>query len=44
MDFEFVKGQFTEIRLEEAIISLIQSEGYDYVHGETIHRGPSGEL
>lgn len=38
MDYEFVKGQFTEAQLEAAIIELFQQQGYIYVHGEKIHR------
>ena len=30
--------KFTEDQLEQAIIELFQQEGYDYVHGESIHR------
>ena len=39
MDLKFVRGQFTEAELESAIISLFTEQGYDYVLGETIHRG-----
>lgn len=39
MDLSFVRGQFTEAELESAIISLFTEQGYDYVLGETIHRG-----
>jgi len=35
----FIRGQFTEAQLEEAIINLFQEQDYKYVHGETIHRG-----
>ena len=38
MDYTFVKGQFTEAQLEEAIIALFQQQDYTYVHGESIHR------
>lgn len=38
MDYEFVKGQFTEAQLEEAIIELFEQQGYTHVHGENIHR------
>ena len=31
-------GKFTEAELETAIIELFQNQGYDYVHGETLHR------
>lgn len=39
MDLSFVRGQFTEAELESAIISLFAEQDYDYVLGETIHRG-----
>lgn len=39
MDLNFVRGQFTEAELEAAIIGLFQAQDYDYVLGETIHRG-----
>jgi Type I site-specific restriction-modification system, R (restriction) subunit and related helicases len=37
---DFVKGQFTEEQLENAIIELFgeNGEGYTHVHGDTIHR------
>lgn len=38
MDYEFVRGQFTEAQLEAAIIEIFQQQGYIYVHGEKIHR------
>ncbi len=39
MDLNFIKGQFTEEQLENAIIELFNGmEGYTHVHGETIHR------
>lgn len=38
MDDTFIKGQFTEARLEEAIIALFEQQDYTYVHGESIHR------
>lgn len=38
MDYTFIKGQFTEAQLEEAIIALLEQQGYTYVHGESIHR------
>lgn len=38
MDYEFIKGQFTEAELESAIITLFEQQGYDYVHGDSIHR------
>lgn len=37
MDYEFVKGQFTEAQLEAAIIEIFQQQDYIYVHGEKIH-------
>ena len=37
MDYTFVKGQFTEAQMESAIIALFEQQGYDYVHGESIH-------
>ena len=39
MDLNFVRGQFTEAELEAAIIGLFTKQDYDYVLGETIHRG-----
>ena len=36
-------GKFTEAKLEEAIISLLEAEGYPHVLGETIEREP-GEV
>lgn len=39
MDLSFIRGQFTEAQLEDAIISLFQKQDYKHVHGETIHRG-----
>ena len=38
MDYTFIKGQFTEAQLEEAIIALFEQQEYTYVHGESIHR------
>lgn len=38
MDYTFVKGQFTEAQLEDAIIALFEQQEYTYVHGESIHR------
>lgn len=38
MDYEFIKGQFTEAQLEAAIIELFEQQGYTHVHGENIHR------
>ena len=39
MDYNFVRGQFTEAELEAAIIGLFQEQDYVYVTGDTIHRG-----
>ncbi|HMM20669.1 MAG TPA: HsdR family type I site-specific deoxyribonuclease [Selenomonadales bacterium] len=39
MELNFVRGQFTEAELESAIISLFSEQEYDYILGETIHRG-----
>lgn len=38
MDYEFIKGQFTEAELESAFTTLFEQQGYDYVHGDSIHR------
>lgn len=38
MDFDFVRGKFTEAELEEAIIELFKREDYLYSNGESIHR------
>lgn len=38
MDYEFIRGQFTEAELESAIITLFEQQGYSYVHGDSIHR------
>lgn len=39
MGLNFVKGQFTEEQLENAIVQLFSGmEGYTHVYGETIHR------
>lgn len=39
MELNFIKGQFTEEQLENAIIELFSGlDGYTYVHGEVIHR------
>ena len=38
MDYHFIKGQFTEDQLEQAIIELFVQQGYSYVHGEKLHR------
>lgn len=35
----FIRGQFTEAELESAIIKLFTDQDYDYILGETIHRG-----
>jgi type I restriction enzyme R subunit len=39
VDLNFTKGYFTEAQLEEAIIELFKAQNYDYIHGDTIHRG-----
>ena len=39
MDFNLSKGQYTEAELETAIIKLFTDQEYDYILGETIHRG-----
>jgi hypothetical protein len=39
VDLNFVRGQFTESQLESAVISLFQAQNYEYLLGETIHRG-----
>lgn len=38
MDLNFIKGQFTEEELENAIITLFKEQDYDHVLGETLHR------
>ena len=38
MDYEFIRGQFTEAELESAIITLFEQQDYIYVHGDGIHR------
>ena len=38
MDYQFIKGQFTEDQLEQAIIELFVQQGYTHVHGESLHR------
>ena len=38
MDYHFTRGIFTEADLEQAIIELFQKQGYDYVHGDMLHR------
>ena len=38
MELKFIKGQFTEAQLEDAIIALFEQQDYTYVHGESIHR------
>lgn len=39
MELNFIKGQFTEEQLENAITELFNGmDEYTYVHGETIHR------
>lgn len=36
MDYTFVKGQFTESQLEEAIVALLEQQGYTYVSIENM--------
>lgn len=36
--------KFTEAQLEEAVIELLQKQGYPYVHGESIVRAPEEVL
>ena len=38
MDYNFIKGKFTEAELEKAIITLFEEQGYTHVRGEKIHR------
>ena len=38
MDLEFIKGQFNEEQLENAIIELFVQQGYTHVFGDSIHR------
>lgn len=39
MELNFIKGQFTEEQLENAIIEIFNGMGgFTYVHGESIHR------
>lgn len=38
MDYHFEKGLFDESELEQAIITLLKNEHYDYVCGYDIHR------
>ena len=38
MDFNFIRGQFTEAELESAIITLFEEQGYTYTHGDMLHR------
>ena len=33
-----MKGKFYESEYEEALIDLLQAEGWQYTHGGTIHR------
>ena len=37
-DYKFIKGNFTEAQLEEAIIELFQAAEYDYTDGNTLRR------
>ena len=38
MDYHFIKGQFNEAELENAIIELFKNQEYDYIHRDSIHR------
>lgn len=38
MDYNFLKGKFTESELEKAIIELCTQQGYTYVCGDDMHR------
>lgn len=38
MNYDFIKGKFTEDELEKAIISLFEEQGYTYVNGENVTR------
>ncbi len=38
MDYNFIKGKFTEAELEKAIIELCTQQEYTYVSGENMHR------
>lgn len=38
MDYHFVRGNFTEKELENAIIELFKEQKYTYQHGDEIHR------
>ena len=38
MDYHFVRGNFTEKELENAIVELFKQQGYTYQHGDEIHR------
>ncbi len=38
MDYKFEKGNFNEDELELAIIELFKQQGYEYTHGDSIHR------
>ena len=38
MDFNFIRGQFTEAELESAIITLFTEQGYTHVLGDMLHR------
>jgi type I restriction enzyme R subunit len=38
MDLEFIRGQFNEEQLENAIIELFVQQGYTHVFGDSIHR------
>jgi len=38
VDYNFVRGQFTEAELEKAIISLFEAQDYTHLRGDEIHR------
>ena len=38
MNYNFLKGKFTESKLEKAVINLCEQQGYTYVCGENLHR------
>ena len=38
MEYQFIKGSFTENDLEQAIIELFEQEGYKHIKGDNLHR------
>lgn len=38
MNYSFLKGKFTELEFEAAIIELFKQENYIYVNGDSLHR------